>query len=114
MTKDEIIKLIDAGFSAEEIKALGGLNLSPAQDPQPAAGKDIPSTPDPEPAPSASGADKPAGEQDDKPAYLKDIEDSLNSLFESVGKINKALAMPSIGSIEPVGIEDVLSKFFKE
>ena len=115
MTTNEIIKLIDAGFTAEEIKGLAGFGISQDQAEKPAAGKDNPSTPEPDPAPAPTDAVKPAGEQtEEKPQYINDIEKSINQLFESVGKLSKAMAMPSIGDIQPLDVSDVISKFFKE
>lgn len=113
-TKD-ILKLIDAGFTADEIRAMlkpatKASEPGPEKDPAPAA------APEPEKAPEPAQAAK-----DPEPAPVdpyKDAFDRINQqmaeMADNITKISKAAFMPSMGDVKPVGIEDVITRFFKE
>lgn len=105
---NQINKLIDAGFSAEEIRAmLGAAPAAPADpapqpDPKPADPAPQPAPADPQPAPEA------------KPDYFSELESKIDGLMESMSKIAKTGIMPVIDNVEPKGLDDVIFRFFKE
>ena len=84
MTVDQVLKLIDAGYTAAEIKAME----MPAPDPRP------------EPAPA--------------PDPLDAIKSQLQGLTDVVEKMSKSIIMPSLDDVTPLGIEDIITNFFKE
>ena len=72
-------------------------------DEAPAAEPERPS--EPEPAPEAPAAPEMGPAED----YRKE----LNQIREEMARMAKALS-PSLGDVQPVGIEDVVTNFFKE
>ena len=112
---NQINKLIDAGFSAEEIRAMQGTapaapaDPAPQPDPQPADPAPQPAPADPQPAPADP---QPAPES--KPDYFSELETKIDGLMESMAKIAKTGIMPVIDNIEPKGIDDIVLRFFKE
>lgn len=58
---------------------------------------------EPEPAPEAAPANGPA----------EDYRAELNEIREQMKKMAAALS-PSLGDVQPVGIEDVVTNFFKQ
>ena len=118
MTVDQIIKLIDAGYTAAEIKAME----TPAPDPKP---EPVP-TPDPkpepapapdpkpEPAPTPDPKPEPAPTPDPKPDPLDAIKAQLQGLTDVVEKMSKSIIMPTLDDVNPLGIDDIITNFFKE
>ena len=102
MEFEKVMKLIDAGFTADEIRAMNAKAEAP---------KDTPKE-----APKEAPADRPKEEAkaeapaDEKPAYIKELEDHVNELFASMDKLSKVIVNPSIADVKPVGIEDVIKK----
>lgn len=98
---NQINKLIDAGFSAEEIRAMLA----------------APAVAEPAPAPEAPAPEEPAAPQvtvPEKPDYVTQLEQKIDGLMESMSKIAKTGIMPVIDNVEPKGIDDVITRFFKE
>lgn len=122
MTLEDVKQLITAGFTAEEIRGLGG--FSDGFNTQTAGAAAAPGSSLPAPAPDTAGAEEapaaPAGEgaeekkEETKPEYIIQIENSINQLFKSVNDLSKAFAMPSISDVKPESVDDVVIKFFKE
>ena len=117
-TKD-IIKLIDAGFTVDEIRAMltpaaKASEPGPEKDPAPAA------APEPEKAPEPAQAVKdpdPAPEKKEQDPYKETfdaIEKQIAEITANVNKITKLAFMPSMEDVKPLGIDDVITKFFKE
>lgn len=73
MTFEQLIKLLDAGFTKDEIMALNG---TPAPAPQPEP------EPDPEPAPQPEPAPAPAP-QNDQAAILAKLEELNQTIIRS-------------------------------
>ena len=100
MTIDQIIKLSDIGFTADEIKQLSNSgNAETAGDPKPAepAG-------DPKPA-------EPAGE-------TKDFSEAVNALMKEISGIKKTIQATNIlnsnaGQEEPESVDTILKSFMK-
>ena len=110
MEFEKVMKLIDAGFTADEIRAMNAKAEAPKDTPKEAP-KDTPKE-----APKEAPADRPKEEAkaeapaDEKPAYIKELEDHVNELFASMDKLSKVIVNPSIADVKPVGIEDVIKK----
>lgn len=111
MTVDQIIKLIDAGYTAAEIKAM---EAAPDPKPEPAPAPD----PKPEPTPAPDPTPEPAPAPDPTPTPAPDpldaIKAQLEGLTDVVGKISKSIIMPTLDDVTPLGIEDIITNFFKE
>lgn len=75
MTFEQLIKLLDAGFTKDEIMALNG---TPAPAPQPEPEPE----PDPEPAPQPEPAPAPAP-QNDQAAILAKLEELNQTIIRS-------------------------------
>lgn len=117
MTVQEIFKLLDAGFTAAEIRAMDPdeqTDPAPAADPKPDEQTD--------PAPAAKTAADPAPEapaSSSQPASsgpdpLDTIRTQLSGLTDIVDKMSKAIIMPNMDKVDPLGIDDVITNFFKE
>ena len=99
MTIEQIIKLSDIGFTAEEIKQLSNVNADPAGDPKPAepAG-------DPKPV-------EPAGE-------TKDFSEAVNALMAEISGLKKTIQATNIlnsnaGQEKPESVDTILKSFMK-
>ena len=121
MTAEQIIKLIDAGYTKADIDKLiitaqADNNTFP-NTPEPPADKK-----DPTPAGSASDVKKPEPkeqapaepEPEPKPDPLDDIKKQIGDLTETLTAISKVVINPAMAQIKPVGIDDIISNFFKE
>lgn len=92
MTAQEVLKLIDAGFSADEIRGM----TAPVPDPAPA--------PDPEPAPAPDPDPAPAPEPDSataQPAAPSWFEDFVRKNNEEMAKLQRALQVQNVRRAEP-------------
>ena len=115
MDLKETLKLIDAGFTAEEIR-----KLEPAQPAGPtgkvettaeAKKKDEPKE---EPKPEII---KPEPKEEPAPAYdeiIAGLNKKIDELTGAVSKISKISLFPAMDNIKPLGIDDVVYRFFKE
>ena len=108
MNFNDVIKLIDAGFTKADIDALASRELSSAQpSAEPAAAS--------EPAAAAEApASAPEAEAAPQQDLSKLISEAIAKELKAFGEQMKRPAMPSIGDIQPKGIEDVIRNFFKE
>lgn len=114
MTAEQILKLIEAGYTKAEIDKM----IIPADPP---AADNIPSSApegkaaetDPQPAAPASEAkeETPAEPKEDP---LDGIKAQIAELTNTLGAISKAVINPSMDNIQPLGIDDIITKFFKE
>lgn len=116
MTIDDIVTLTKAGFTKEEIIKLSATqpqvsSTAPAPE-QPAAAEQ------PAPAPEPVKVTQPVTEQDViKPEDLGAvIEQKIGEAFKPFENLYNQIAikanMPTIGAIEPKGIEDIVNDFF--
>lgn len=103
MTVEDIMKLVNAGFTKDEIIKLG----TPTADEKPA-----------EPAPAPASAPEP---QDEKPAeggepdIMGVVNKRLEEMEKSLKDYVKSQNVFSIPDIKPVtDVTDIITKFFKE
>ena len=99
MTIDQIIKLSDIGFTAEEIKQLSNGGTEPAGDPKPA-----------EPA----GDPKPAEPAAETAAF----SEAVNALMKEIRGLKKTIQATNIlnsnaGQEEPESVDTILKSFMK-
>ena len=104
MTIEQIIKLSDIGFTADEIKQLSNGGADPAGDPKPTepAG-------DPKPA-------EPAG--DPKPAETAAFSEAVNALMKEISGLKKTIQATNIlnsnaGQEKPESVDTILKSFMK-
>lgn len=113
MNAQDILKLVNAGYTKEEIQKME-MPAEPKKIPE--APKEEPKKEEPEKAPEAP-KEEPAKE-DPVDAAMKAAQqkmDSFNAAMDSmIEKISKMAGMPAIGTTAPKGVEDVVSDFFKE
>ena len=119
MDIEKIIKLHEAGFAAADIEKMMAAfepkapeaPESPVEAPKKAEGDN---NPKPEEKPVEKAASAPEGEA----SPLDDTIKTLNARIDAVGaaleKIAKMPLFPSIDDVKPLGIDDVISNFFKE
>lgn len=89
MNVSELIKLIDAGYTKEEIQAMA----APAPEPDPA--------PDPEPKPAPDPAPAPA-QDETMAAMLKEMQDLKKAVF-AMNVMNAEMPAPK-------SVDDILAK----
>ena len=90
MTIEQIIKLSEAGFTADEIKQLSNGGTEPAGDPKPA---------------------EPAGE-------TKDFSEAVNALMAEISGLKKTIQATNIlnsnaGQEKPESVDTILKSFMK-
>lgn len=119
MNFEQMIKLIDAGFTKEDIMKIIAADPANAVNnnssaPEPEAGSPAASTasdvPQAPAAPAAPAGTTPAGEPD----IYQMISDKIDAKFNEMAEAMRMPAMPSMGEIKPLGIDDIVRKFFKE
>lgn len=108
MTIEQIIKLFDIGFTAEEIKQLSNGGTEPAGEPTPAE-----PAKDPKPAEPA-GDPKPA----EPPAETKDFSETVNALMKEISGLKKTIQATNIlnsnaGKEDPQSVDTILKSFMK-
>lgn len=99
MTIEQIIKLSDIGFTAEEIKQLSNGGTEPAGDPKPA-----------EPA----GDPKPAEPATETAAF----SEAVNALMKEISGLKKTIQATNIlnsnaGQEKPESVDTILKSFMK-
>lgn len=109
MTVDEILKLIDAGFTRDEIKAME----------HPAPAPEMPAPAEESPAPEAAAAAPAQAEAPETSssadAFMQMFDERMKQMTDIVNRAAKVAGMPSIDEgIKPKGIDDIVSDFFKE
>ena len=94
--------------------------MLPKADPEPADNPAPEKKPEPEkeaPAPAPVPEEKPAPEKKEQDPYKETfdaIEKQIAEITANVNKITKLAFMPSMEDVKPLGIDDVITKFFKE
>lgn len=103
MTKEDVLKLVNAGFTKDEIIALVGPT---AQDPKPEPAQAPATAPEPEPAPAPEPAPQPAPspEQADAIAALTQQVANLTALVQKSNMLR--MEQPEI---KPESAEDLLA-----
>ena len=105
MNAEQIIKLIEAGFTRDDIMKLAAgpkpAEEKPAEEPKPEE-KQAEEKPAEEPKPADLGAEIATAIKD----AMKPFEDMYNTMSKLAG-------MPAIDNIQPKGVDDILTKFFE-
>ena len=115
MDVKEVLQLTAAGFTADEIRGMMSGSPAPAPAPDPVPDPEPSPAPDPVPDPKPSPAPAPAPDPPTPgPDPLDAIKTQLSGLTDIVDKMSKSIIMPNMDNVTPAGIEDVLSKFYKE
>ena len=112
MTIEDIITLTKAGFTKDEILKLSSASVSsiaPAPE-QPAVPTPQPAA-DPEPAAAPEAPEAPAAE-DLSAVIEKKITEAFEPFKDLYNNIAIKANMPTIGNIEPKGIDDIVNDFF--
>lgn len=115
LNKDEVFRLIDAGFTAEQI-----LKMDATEEPEIKEAKqeklEPEKKPDPEPKQEPEKKQDPAVDPDVKKVIdqaLKSMEEAMDKNLKSMAEAFRLQLQPSIGDVKPLGIEDVITNFFK-
>jgi len=116
MTAEQILKLIEAGYTKAEIdKMIIPAEPAPAIDNAPSiAPEGKAAETDPQPAAPASEAKEETPAEAPKEDPLDGIKAQIAELTNTLGAISKAVINPSMDNIKPLGIDDIITKFFKE
>lgn len=109
MDIEKVFKLIDAGFTKDEIIKMSEPPAEPKEEPKPEEPKKE------EPKPEEPKKADPAKD------FKKEITDAIGEAFKDAYKpfeelynnMSKLAGMPSINDVQPKGIEDIISDFFK-
>lgn len=105
MTINDVLKLVNAGFTAAQIsEMISAENLTNTATPE--AAEVIPEK-DELPAENPTSAAPQPQEVD----IMEAIDKKFAELYSN---LKNGAAAPSIGDIKPRGIEDIISSFFKE
>lgn len=116
MDVEKLLKLVEAGFTKDEIMKLTGTGKTPAFDVTNSDPEPVKETPKAEPVKEI----KPVEEI--KPEDIKgDVDDAINAAIEKAIKpfetlynnMAKLAAMPSLENVEPKGVDDIVDRFFK-
>lgn len=120
METDKVLKLVEAGFTAAEIRSM--INSSSSAQPVESASLE-PLSPEPTSADDAAAeAEAPVEEPAVKPDILdalkadigEQIAQAMKAQQESINKIAKLAGMPVMDNVQPKGIDDIIRGFFKE
>ena len=126
MNANDVLKMIDAGFTADEIRKMTASpadSVSHVLSPEPKKEAEDKAASAPA-APAEETKEAPAEEK--KEAKPEDVMDSIKktiseqiaanmkSYEDNMAKIMKMAGMPSLDDVKPKGIEDIISNFFKE
>lgn len=109
MTIDDIISLTKAGFTKDDIFKLTGSNsASPVDSPSLTAAQAQPE--------STSASPAPVSEPEEKEDLGAIIEQKIGEAFKPFENLYNNIAvkanMPTIGNIEPRGVDDIINDFF--
>lgn len=108
MNFNDVIKLIDAGYSKAEIDALASRELSSETSAEPAAASE------PAAAAAEAAASAPEAEAAPQQDLSKLISEAIAKELKAFSEQMKMPAMPSIGDIQPKSIDDIVKRFFTE
>lgn len=118
MDIEKALKLIDAGFTAEEIRKMipQTTEVSPVLSPEPEAAATSPAAA--APAPEVKEEKKEEPKPDPLEGIKALVEETMANVTKSyqdqMAKVMKMAGMPSMEDIKPKGVEDIISNFFKE
>ena len=122
MNANDVLKMIDAGFTADQIRKM---TASPADSVSHVLSPELKEAEDK----AASAPAAPDEEAKEVPAEEAKKEDPIEKMLaeirenmaadrklyeENMAKVMKMAGMPSLDDVKPKGIEDIISNFFKE
>ena len=123
MNANDVLKMIDAGFTADEIRKMTASpadSVSHVLSPEPKMEAEDKAASAPA-APAEEAKEAPAEEvkkEDPIEKMLAEIRENMAAdrrLYEeNMAKVMKMAGMPSLDDVKPKGIEDIISNFFKE
>ena len=123
MNANDVLKMIDAGFTADEIRKMtataeGVSHVSSSPEIQKEAedkAASAPAAPVEEKKEAPAEAEKKEDPMDSiRKAISDEIAATMKSYEDNMAKIMKMVGMPSLDDVKPKGIEDIISNFFKE
>ena len=106
---DEVLKLIDAGFTSEQILKMDAPEEPEIKEAPQAKLEPEKKQEDPKPEPQTQDPDVKAIID----AALKNMAETMDKNMKSMAEAFRLQLQPSIGDVKPLGIEDVLTNFFK-
>ena len=101
MNFDDVKILLDAGFTADEIRGMMTPGAEPAADPEPKA--------DPEPAPAADPQPSEEPKADETARLLEKLAQSISTLQQTI-TANAARTTETKGPATPESAEEILAK----
>ena len=122
MNINEVLKMIDAGFTADEIRkmtatadSVSHVDSSPEKKEAEDKAASAPAAPAEEKKEAPAEAEKKEDPMDSiRKAISDEIAANMKSYEDNMAKIMKMAGMPSLDDVKPKGIEDIISNFFKE
>lgn len=118
MDIEKALKLIDAGFTADEIRKMipEKSEVSPVLSPEPEAAANSPTAaaPAPEVKEEKKEEPKPDPMAAIRSVVAEQIAATMKGYEDNMAKLAKMAGMPSMEDIKPKGVEDIISNFFKE
>lgn len=105
MTINDVLKLVDAGFTAEQIGKMINADSPALVTPEAAEAN----TPENKELPAENPTN--AAPQPREADIMQAIDKKFEELYKS---LKLGAASPSIENIQPMGIDDIISNFFKE
>ena len=123
MNANDVLKMIDAGFTADEIRKMTAFpadSVSHILSPEPKKeAEDKAASAPAAPAEETKEAHaEEAKKEDPIEKMLAEIRENMaadRKLYEeNMAKVMKMAGMPSLDDVKPKGIEDIISNFFKE
>ena len=108
MEAREILKLVEAGFSKEEIMVLAKADRQPEVAPAEPEKTEV-TEPAAEPAKEPEAAPE-ASPQEAVNAAVKEALKPFEDLYDHMAKL---AGMPSIDNVQPKSIDDIVDNFFK-
>ena len=126
MNANDVLKMIDAGFTADEIRKMtaspesSSVILSEPESKASESPQEASAAPVKEEKKEEKKAEEPKNEkqEDVMDAIRKTIQDqiaaNMKSYQDDMAKLMKVAGMPSLADVKPKSIEDIVSNFFKE
>lgn len=113
MNYKEVMTLINAGFSKDDIMKLAAASPKAVETEAVTKAKEIPAEPQVE-TPKAPEAEKDQSAADSISNIIESkVKEALAPFDELYGKYATLVGMPQMGSVEPLGIDDIVNKFFE-
>ena len=116
LNAEQLIRLLDAGFTKDEIKtiiqpekAINDTSIKATE--EQAAAEEVPAE---AAAPASEAPAQEAPAKPEGPDPLDEIKSQIAAITDTLGTISKAMINPTLADIKPLGIDDIITKFFKE